>query len=340
MSLSRDIILLDHGSGGQLSSDLVDSLFIKYFGKPNATMLTDSALVSTPSGKLAITTDSFVVKPLFFPGGNIGKLAVCGTVNDLAVAGAKALFLTSAFIIEEGFRITELETIVQTMAEEAKVAGVSIIAGDTKVVEKGSADGVFINTTGIGVQTTNSVSISNASCLEAGDVVIINGSIAEHGLAVMGERHDFNFETPIHSDCASLNGLIDSIMPFADDIRFMRDATRGGLATVCCELAEGRNLGVVLQEEAIPVSEAVRGYCELLGFDPLYVANEGKVVVVVSQKKAQIILETMRKHPLGKDSVIIGTIVSDSKGHVVLATLVGGKRIVQKLAGAQLPRIC
>ena len=333
-----NLVLLDHGSGGKLSQALIESVFFKHFGSQG--MATDSALLSLPSGELAFTTDSFVVQPIFFPGGNIGKLAVVGTVNDLAVVGAIPQVISCGFILEEGLPIATLETIVKTMADEAQRGGVRIVTGDTKVVERGSCDQIFINTSGIGVLRPNSRAIASAEHIKPGDVILINGGIAEHGIAVMSQREHFAIETPIESDCAALNGLINEILGVSEKVRFMRDATRGGLATVLCEVASAKQMGLDIDEAAIPLEESVSGYCELLGLDPLYIANEGKLVVIVAAEDAQRVLETMRQHPLGKQAAMIGVVTGEHAGKVLLNTVVGGKRLVDMLAGIQLPRIC
>lgn len=335
-------ILLDHGSGGTLTQQLIQELFVRHFQNETLEALTDSALMAIPPGKLAFTTDSYVVKPLSFPGGNIGKLAVCGTVNDLAVSGAQPLYLSAGFILEEGLQYSLLEDIVATMAEEAANAGVQIVTGDTKVVEKGACDQLFINTAGVGILEERYTHISTGSRIAAGDKILINGSIAEHGMAVLGKRNELDFSTDIVSDCASLHGLIADALTTSSGagIRFMRDATRGGLATILCEVAQQHQVGIVLDETAIPIRESVLGLCELLGFDPLYVANEGKVVMVVNRADAEQTLETMRQHPLGNASAMVGEVVDQHPGKVVLHTTVGGKRIVDMLSGAQLPRIC
>lgn len=348
----NDTILLDHGSGGVLTHQLIERLFLRHFANPALDALADAALLHVDPGTLAFTTDSYVVHPIFFPGGNIGKLAVCGTINDLAVVGARPLYLSAGFIIEEGFAFADLETIVAAMAEEARNANVSIVTGDTKVVEQGACDQLFINTAGIGIVAEPYRHISAAAQVQVGDQIIINGSIAEHGMAVLGKRHALDFSTDIVSDCAALHGLIAEVLNHlpptpplvregqGESIHFMRDATRGGVATVLCELAQLRNVGIRLDEHAIPVKEPVLGLCELLGFDPLYVANEGKVVMIVNKDAAEAVLNTMRQHPLGRDSAIIGEIVAEHPGKVVLQTAVGGRRIVEMLSGAQLPRIC
>lgn len=338
-----DTILLDHGSGGKLSRELVDDLFVRHFSNPALTPLGDAALLEPVSGTPAFTTDSYVVSPIFFPGGNIGKLAVCGTVNDLAVCGAQPLYLSAGFIIEEGLPFDELERIVSTMAAEARACGVKIVTGDTKVVEKGACDKLFINTAGIGVIDARFTGISSGRDIRSGDKILINGCIADHGMTILGRRNELDFSSPIESDCAALNGLIAKLLaagPEETPVRFMRDATRGGVATVLCEIAEQQQIGIQLDESAIPVREAVSGLCELLGFDPLYVANEGKVVTIVAAEEADTILAEMRAHPLGRDSSIIGEVVEEHPGTVVMDTAVGGRRIVDMLSGAQLPRIC
>lgn len=339
----NDTILLDHGSGGKLSRQLVEELFLHHFRNPELEALGDSALLDLPSGKLAFTTDSYVVSPIFFPGGNIGKLAVCGTVNDLAVAGATPLYLSTGFIIEEGLAFDELEKIVVTMAEEARACGVKIVTGDTKVVEKGACDKVFINTAGIGRIAAKFQYIGNGNAIQPGDKVLVNGFIADHGMTILGRRNELDFTTAIESDCAALNGLIANILAETSEclpVHFMRDATRGGVATVLCELALQKNIGIFLDESAIPVRELVAGLCEVLGFDPLYVANEGKVVMIVARDEAERVLDELRKDPLGRDSAVIGEVVAEHPGAVVLHTEVGGSRIVDMLSGAQLPRIC
>ena len=341
-----DTILLDHGSGGKLTHTFIDNLFVKHFANTALQALTDSALLQVEPGLLAFTTDSYVVQPIFFPGGNIGKLAVCGTANDLAVSGAQPRYLSAGFILEEGFPYQQLEEIVVTMAEEARKCQVTIVTGDTKVVEKGACDQIFINTAGIGVLAEKHRHISSGAEVQVGDKILINGYIADHGMAVLGKRNELDFDTEILSDCAGLNGLIARVLhqpPSSSapcQVRFMRDATRGGIATILCELAQSRKQGIVLDETAIPVRESVMGLCELLGFDPLYIANEGKVITVVAKEAADEVLRTMKNDPLGKDSAIIGEVVEAHPGTVVLNTEVGGKRIVDMLSGAQLPRIC
>ncbi len=333
-------ILLGHGSGGSLTHELIDNLFVKHFNNPELDKQTDAALLKIPHKQLAFTTDAFVVDPIFFPGGDIGKLAICGTVNDIAVSGAKPLYLSAAFIIEEGFPMEDLERIVISMAEEAKKAGVSIVTGDTKVVNKDKCDKVFITTTGIGALEEKYVNISEGNEIRPGDKILINGSIGDHGMAIMSARNELKLSAPLLSDCASLNGLIANITKASDKVHFMRDATRGGLATVISELSTNRSYGINIDEEQLLIDEAVRGMCELLGFDPMYVANEGKVVVVVAGEDAEIVLKAMQKHEFGEDSRIIGEFVGDHPGKAWLNTIIGGNRIIDMLAGEQLPRIC
>ncbi|MFO8130141.1 MAG: hydrogenase expression/formation protein HypE [Bacteroidales bacterium] len=333
-------ILLGHGSGGQLTHELIDELFLKYFDNDVLNMGTDSALLDIAGSSLAFTTDAFVVDPLFFPGGDIGKLSVCGTVNDIAVSGAKPLYLSASFIIEEGLDYTILKNVVKSMAAEAKNAGVRIVTGDTKVVEKGKCDKLFITTSGIGILNKKHRHISSGNTIVPGDKIIINGSIGDHGMSVMSARNELELRADICSDSASLNDLIRHCMDASGHIRFMRDATRGGLATVVSELAKSHNIGVQLEETMIPVTDKVRGLCELLGFDPLYVANEGKVIMVVPENEAMMLLKTMQDHPLGKTSAIIGEIVTEHPGNAWLLTRIGGRRVIDLMAGEQLPRIC
>lgn len=332
-------ILLGHGSGGRLSHELITQVFLKHFGKPVVGFLTDAAVLNENHGQLAFTTDSFVVDPLFFPGGDIGKLAVAGTVNDLAVSGAEPLALSAAFIIEEGLPMEVLEKVVHSMASEAERAGVRIVAGDTKVVERGKADKLFITTSGVGRIMSGGENIATARDIQPGDLILINGSIGDHGMAVMAARNQLNIGSEVSSDCACLHELCQQAV-HAGGIRFMRDATRGGLAAVLAELCENRSFGIDLYEEKIPVSEGVRGMCELLGFDPLHVANEGKVVMVVAPEKAQALLENLQLHPLASGASIIGKITGDHAGKIWLHTQVGGKRLVDLPAAEQLPRIC
>lgn len=333
-----EIITLNQGSGGRLTHKLIEDVFRKYFGMPEP--LTDSAIIKEAGGTIAFTTDSYVVDPIFFPGGNIGKLAVCGTVNDLAVSGAIPKFLSAAFIIEEGLPLKDLVTIVETMASEAEKAGVKIITGDTKVVEKGKCDRLFITTSGTGILDPAREHISIGKNIKPGDKLIINGSVGNHALAVLGARKNLSFSTPIISDCASLNELVNQVMVKSKGILFMRDLTRGGLATVLNELAGIIRFGIMIEEDAVPVDEPVRGLCEMLGFDPLYLANEGKLVIVTERSEAQKVVDIMRSDPLGQKVAIIGEVVQDKRNLVTLHTSIGGKRILDMPSGTQLPRIC
>lgn len=340
MMIKNDKVLLGHGSGGKLSHDLISDLFVKCFENQYLHKQTDSAILDLADSQISFTTDSFVVDPVFFPGGDIGKLAVCGTVNDLAVSGATPMFLSAGFIIEEGFPLKDLESIVSSMAAEAKKAGVVIVTGDTKVVNRGKCDKIFINTAGIGLIKMQHTNIGEGRSIKPGDKIIINGSIGDHGMAVLSARQELNIQSDIQSDCASLNGLIHNILDVSDGVKFMRDATRGGLATVLSELAEKKNFGITLEESNILVMPKVRAFCEILGFDPLYVANEGKVVIVADRDSAATILQTMQNHELGKNAGIIGEIVAEYPGKAWVNTGIGGKRILDMLAGEQLPRIC
>ncbi|OYT14224.1 MAG: hydrogenase expression/formation protein HypE [Bacteroidetes bacterium 4572_114] len=337
---SNSKILLGHGSGGKLSHELISDIFLKYFNNEILGAQTDSAVLDIPGRHLSFTTDSYVVDPIFFQGGNIGKLAVCGTINDIAVSGAKPLYLSCGFIIEEGFALTDLETIAKTMAEEAKNAGVKIVTGDTKIVNKGKCDKIFINTAGIGVLAPEKKDISFGANIKPGDKIIVNGSIGDHGIAILAARESLSFQTDVQSDCASLNDLIQSCLASSENIKFMRDATRGGIATVLCELAENKNLGVIIEENEVPLKDLVKGTCEVFGFDPLYLANEGKVVMVAGAQDAGLILQKMRSHPLGQDARIIGEITKGHPTKVLMHTEIGGRRIIDMLAGEMLPRIC
>jgi len=332
-------IMLGHGSGGKMMHSLIEDIFIKHFSNSILKEQTDSAILQVGSSEIAFTTDSFVIDPLFFPGGNIGKLAVCGTVNDLAVSGAEPLYLSVSFIIEEGFPISELEVIVESLAAEAKKAGVLIVTGDTKVVNKGKCDKLFINTAGIGRIKKEDISVSKALDIKPGDVIIVNGTIGDHGMAVMNARESFNFKTNVESDCASLNHLIREVLDNSQ-VKFMRDPTRGGVATVLNELVGKTKLGIEIDESAMPINDSVKAMCELLGFDPLHIANEGKVLIVAGEKEGLEILELLKKNELGTKSTIIGRVVSDHPGKVVLKNETGGRRIIDSLSGDQLPRIC
>ncbi len=330
-------ILLAHGGGGILMRELIER-FVGELDTPTEGGLQDSAVIDVPEGRLAFTTDSFVVSPLVFPGGDIGSLSICGTVNDLAVCGARPLVISLSFIIEEGFELAELERIVSSIAVSAKEAGVRIVTGDTKVVERGKADGLFINTSGIGV-VPEGVDISSANA-RPGDVVILSGSIGEHGLAILSLREGIDFGSDLESDTAPLSNLIVPLLSECSGIRAMRDATRGGAAAVLNEIASDSGVCVRLREEDIPVSEAVRKGCELMGYDPLHIANEGKFIAVVAPEEAESILSFMRKHSLGRGAAVIGHIEAEPEGIVILETPLGGERVVDLPYGDILPRIC
>ncbi|MEI7723900.1 MAG: hydrogenase expression/formation protein HypE [Bacteroidota bacterium] len=340
MKQKEEKILLSHGNGGRMMHDLIEHLFLKHFGNEILDEQTDAAILPVDAPRIAFTTDSFVIDPLFFPGGNIGKLAVCGTVNDLAVSGATPRYISVSFILEEGFPMLELEEIVKSLAEEARFAKVAIVTGDTKVVNKGKCDKIFINTAGIGMVRKEDMGVAKAQNINPGDFIIINGTIGDHGMAVMNARESFNFKSPVISDCASLNHLIRDVLDHSSGVKFMRDPTRGGVATVLNELAGKINLGIEIAEQTLPVSKGVNAMCEILGFDPLHIANEGKVLIVAAQEEGEHILEILRKNNLGIQSAVIGRVTGDHPGKVVLKTETGGKRIIDSLTGDPLPRIC
>jgi hydrogenase expression/formation protein HypE len=334
-----DRIVLGHGSGGRLTADLVNRIFLPAFGNDVLSALEDQATVRVSDGtRLAITTDGFVVRPIFFPGGDIGSLAVHGTVNDLAVGGATPLFLAAAFILEEGLPLEDLARVVDSMRAACAEAGVSLVTGDTKVVDRGKGDRIFITTTGIGVVPAGrSLSIAAA---RAGDRVIVSGTIGDHGIAIMSVREGLQFETALQSDSAPLTDLTRVVLEASPQVRCMRDPTRGGLASTLNELAAASRVGVSLVESAIPIRPEVRSACEVLGLDPLYVASEGKLVAVVAAEDADAVLAALRKHPLGEHAAIIGEVVAAHPGMVTQRSPIGGERIVSMLAGEQLPRIC
>lgn len=334
----EDIILLSHGSGGKLSRSLVEEVFLPAFDNPCLAKLEDQASFILPPGRVAFTTDSYVVNPLFFPGGDLGRLAVCGTVNDLAVGGARPLYLSAGFIIEEGLPLGVLRQIVDSMKKAAGEACVSIVTGDTKVVERGHADKLFINTAGVGV-IPGGIDLG-AAYVQPGDLVLLNGFIGDHSLAVMTEREGFKLTSVIASDAAPLNGLIEVLIKAAPQVRVMRDPTRGGVAATLNELAQGAGVSIKVYEESIPVREEVAKACEIFGLDPLYAANEGKVVAIVPPGQAQSALEAMRRHPYGRDAAVVGEVMKGQPGKVFLQTAVGGSRIIDMMIGGQLPRIC
>ncbi|MGD1070575.1 MAG: hydrogenase expression/formation protein HypE [Bryobacteraceae bacterium] len=334
----RDRIVLGHGSGGRLSANLLRDVFLPLFSNPVLDRLDDQALLDIGGSQLAFTTDSFVVKPLFFPGGDIGSLAVHGTVNDLAMGGATPLWLSAAFIIEEGFPLETLQRVAFSMAEAANAAGVTIVTGDTKVVERGKGDGVFINTTGIGIMRPG-IRLS-ANQARPGDRVLLSGFIGDHGTAIMASREGLEFETTIVSDSAPLHRLVADMLAASSNLRCFRDPTRGGLSSTLNEIAEASGVSIGIEETKIPVRDEVRGACELLGLDPLYVANEGKLVAIVAPESAAEVLAAMRRNPRGEEAAIIGTVQKGHPGLVTMRTAFGSSRIVDLLPGDQLPRIC
>ncbi len=336
-------VTLAHGGGGKAMKDLIDDVFVSAFDNPLLAPLDDQARfdvadLARRGDRLAFTTDSFVVDPLIFPGGDIGKLAVCGTVNDLAVGGAVPLYLSCAAIVEEGLAIDLLRQIALSMAATAREAGVAIVAGDTKVVAKGACDKLFLNTTGVGV-IGEGLDLG-ADRARPGDAVLVNGLLGDHGAAILCARGDMALETPIESDCAPLNGLVAALIAAAPRVRFVRDPTRGGLATVLNEIAEASGIAIEIDERATPIREEVKAFCEILGLDPLYLANEGKIVAVAPPDEADAALAALRAHPLGRRAAIVGRVRSGEPGRVTMRTVFGGRRIVDMLVGEQLPRIC
>ncbi len=330
-----EIITLDYGSGGKKTSRLIENMLLPAFSNPALESLGDGAILPGAE-KLVFSTDSFVVSPLFFPGGDVGKLAVCGTVNDVAVCGGVPKFLSCALVIEEGFETEKLEKIVESMSRASKAAGVEIVTGDTKVVERGRGDGVYINTAGIGFLKYPGLS---PQAIRAGDAVLVSGTVGDHGTAVMLARSGM-MEGELKSDCAALNGLCEAILSSGAAVRVLRDPTRGGVATTLCEFVEGSPYSIELEEDKLPVRGGVRAACEMLGLDPLYCANEGKLLCVVAPEDAERVLAAMRAAEEGKDAALIGRVTEAHPGKVVMRTAFGGSRILQKLAGAQLPRIC
>jgi hydrogenase expression/formation protein HypE len=334
----HDHIILGHGSGGKLSAQLIENLFLPAFSNPVLNKLDDQAILHVNGSRLAFTTDAFVVTPLFFPGGDIGKLAINGTINDLAMSGARPLYLAAAFILEEGLATEELRRIVQSMSEAATHAGVQLVTGDTKVVNRGKGDKIFISTTGIGL-VEKPVSIS-ADQARPGDKIILSGYIGDHGMAILSQRENLEFEGVIESDCAALHQLVSEMLDASETVHCLRDPTRGGVATVLNEIAARSKVGMLVRETEIPVRDTVRGACEILGLDPLYVANEGKLVAILPADCAEHVVQRMRENPLGQDACIIGEVVAEHPGMVLMQTEIGGTRVLDTLFGEQLPRIC
>jgi hydrogenase expression/formation protein HypE len=331
-------ISLSHGAGGTMMREFIRTTFVHAFDNAELNRLTDAAQLTLPGTEIAFTTDAYVVQPLIFPGGDLGKLAVCGTVNDLAVMGAKPLYISIACIIEEGLRLDVLSQLVNSAAATAKAASVQIVTGDTKVVRAGECDGLFITTTGIGA-----FPVGQGLCTEPifpGDAIILSGTVGEHGVAILAARHELQFDTKVASDCAAIHGLIESVLTVSNGVKWMRDPTRGGVAAVIVELVDAQPYGAFVRESAIPVRPEVAAVCELLGFDPLHLANEGKVVLVVRKNDADNVCRVLRNHPLGREAQIIGEIISDGAGYVRAETLSGGVRRLRQPAGELLPRIC
>ncbi len=333
-----DKVLLAHGGGGTLSHKLIQKMFLSQFSNPLLNAEHDGAVFEIDGKRLAMSTDSYVVQPIFFPGGDIGELAVNGTVNDLCMCGAKPLYISAGFILEEGFPLDDLWKVVLSMQRAALKAGVQIVTGDTKVVDKGKGDKIFINTSGIGV-IDNGIDISPKNA-KIGDAILINGRIADHGIAIMSAREGLTFDTTVESDTAALNGLTESMFAATKNIHVLRDPTRGGIASALNEIAMSAGIGIHIEEDHIPITEEVKGACEILGLDPLYIANEGKLLAFVPQEEAGKLLKAMREHPLGKESQIIGKVVAEHSGSVVMRTSIGSNRVVDMLSGEQLPRIC
>ncbi len=329
---------MTHGSGGRAMAQLIDELFARAFDNEFLAQGNDGALLPPPGGRLVVATDSHVITPLFFPGGDIGSLSVHGTINDVAVSGAKPLYLSAGFILEEGFPLADLKRIVESMAAAARAAGVPIVTGDTKVVEQGKGDGVFITTTGVGV-VANGIELSGANA-RPGDAILVSGTLGDHGVAIMSQRENLSFETTIESDSAALHTLTAAMLEAVPTIRCLRDPTRGGLATTLNEIARQSGVGMMIQEAALPIRPEVDAACEFLGLDPLYVANEGKLIAICPQADAPALLEVMRAHPLGANAAIVGTVHADEHHFVQMETAFGGRRVVDWLTGEQLPRIC
>ncbi|MGE5405380.1 MAG: hydrogenase expression/formation protein HypE [Candidatus Saccharibacteria bacterium] len=336
--MKEERVVLAHGSGGRMSQQLIDEVFKKAWSNPQLDAMLDGAILDLHPGRVAVSTDSFVITPIFFPGGDIGKISICGTVNDLVACGAKPMALTVAMIIEEGLPLADLQKIVDSMARTAKDAGVQVVTGDTKVVEKGKADLIFITTSGLGV-IPSGIEFTPAR-IASGDKVIVTGTVGDHGLAILAQREGLSFETPAVSDCAAMHRVGKVARSYESAIKCMRDPTRGGLATVLNELASQSGMGLLVRESDIPVSKVVQGACDMLGMDPLYMANEGKMVIIVAPEKADAVLEELKKLPEASKAAIIGEIMDDPAGMVLIETELGAQRILGMLEGEHLPRIC
>ncbi len=336
--MKKNKIIMAHGAGGKLTHDLIKEKFLPFFGNNILGSLDDSAVMSSNGSRIAFTTDSFVVKPLFFPGGDIGKLSLCGTVNDLAMSGAVPLGISLSFIIEEGFPMEDLERILSSLKTAAEEAGVDVVTGDTKVVENGAAQGMFINTSGVGI-VPEGVNITGSGAKE-GDYIIINGPVGDHEIGVLIARGEFSLEGRVESDCAPLNRLVQGILAEYKDVHVLRDPTRGGVATTLWEIANASGKGILIEEEKIGIRPEVKGVCDLLGFDPWYLANEGKLMAFVPEEGVKTVMKAMRRDPLGRESAIIGRVVSGNPGKVLIKTCIGGHRLLEPMSGQQFPRIC
>lgn len=338
--MQQKLILIGHGSGGRLSRDLIHNIFIRHFSNNILNSLSDAAWITSLDLNLAFTTDSYVVDPIFFPGGDIGQLAVSGTVNDLAVSGAIPKFLSAGFIIEEGFAIDDLEKIAISMAREAETAGVEIITGDTKVVKRGQCDKVFINTSGIGVFPSDRVHLKEGSSIRPDDKIIVTGTLGDHAIAILSARENLQLDEEIISDAAPLNTLTETILKEPAEIRFMRDITRGGLATILVETCEKKNFGIQVNEDNLPIRQSVQSVCDLYGFDPMYLANEGKIMVIVKAGSEEFVLQRIREDENGRHAAIVGEVTEVNPGKAVMLSSIGGKRMIDMLSGEMLPRIC
>ncbi len=336
--MAADKIQLDHGSGGRASQELVARVFLPHFDNPWLNDLNDSAALPWDGPRLAFTTDSYVVDPIFFPGGDIGRLAVCGTVNDLAMRGAKPLYLSAGFILEEGFPLSDLERILQSMAAAAREAGVQVVTGDTKVVPRGAADKIFVNTSGLGL-IPEGINVAGQNA-QPGDLILVSGTLGDHGLTILSRREGLSFETPLQSDAAPLNGLVRLLLDICPQLHVLRDPTRGGLATTLNEIAHQSQVGLEIWEDALPLRPEAVAAAEILGLDPLYLANEGKLVAFLPESAGDRALAAMREHHYGREAALIGRVLADYPGRVFLKTAIGGRRLLDMLTGEPLPRIC